>query len=86
MVRFGDPKSDNNKRKNKGNKAQKKALAITEVLGQPVSIKKFEVFHLLIFHLKIFIIKIYVKILKVHGINHIEEHKEISYLMNTLNI
>ena len=44
MVRFGDPKSDNKRKKDKGNKAQKKAIALTEVLGQPVSVKKFEVF------------------------------------------
>lgn len=44
MVRFGDPKSDNKRKKDKGNKAQKKAIVLTEVLGQPVSVKKFEVF------------------------------------------
>ena len=43
MVRFGHPKEDNQKKKDKGNKAQKKALELNEVLGQPVSIKKFEV-------------------------------------------
>ena len=43
MVRFGHPKQDNQKKKDKGNKAQKKALELNEVLGQPVSIKKFEV-------------------------------------------
>ena len=43
MVRFGDPKSDNKRKKDKGSKSQKKALALNEVLGQPVSIKKFEV-------------------------------------------
>ena len=44
MVRFGDPKDDNKKKKEKGSKAQKKVLALNEVLGQPVSIKKYEVF------------------------------------------
>ena len=43
MVRFGDPKSDNKRKKDKGSKSQKKVLALNEVLGQPVSIKKFEV-------------------------------------------
>ena len=43
MVRFGDPKSDNKKKKDNGSKSQKKALALNEILGQPVSIKKFEV-------------------------------------------
>ena len=43
MVRFGDPKSDNKRKKDKGSKSQKKAIALSEVLGQPVSIKKFEV-------------------------------------------
>ena len=44
MVRFGDPKDDIKKKKDKGSKAQNKALTITEILGQPVSIKKYEVF------------------------------------------
>ena len=44
MVRFGDPKRNNKRKKDKGSKAQKKHLLLTEVLGQPVSIKKFEVF------------------------------------------
>ena len=43
MVRFGNPKSDNKKKKEKGNKSQKKALELTQVLGQPVSVKKFEI-------------------------------------------
>ena len=43
MVRFGDPKNDNKRKKEKGNKSQKKAIAINEVLGQPVSITKFQV-------------------------------------------
>ena len=43
MVRFGHPKSDNKKKKDKGSKAQKKAIALTEIMGQPVSMKKFEI-------------------------------------------
>ena len=43
MVRFGHPKSDNKKKKDNGSKSQKKAIALNEILGQPVSIKKFEV-------------------------------------------
>ena len=43
MVRFGDSKEDNKRKKDKGNKAQKKALGLTDVLGQPVSIKKYEI-------------------------------------------
>ena len=43
MVRFGDPKDDAKRKKDKGNKSQKKALGLTDVLGQPVSIKKYEI-------------------------------------------
>ena len=44
VVRFGDPKESVKRKKEKGNKAQQKALAITEILGQPVSVRKYEVF------------------------------------------
>ena len=63
MVRFGHPKQDNQKKKTKEIKHKKKHLELNEVLGQPVSIKKFEVSSFA--EIPIFIIKIYVKIQKV---------------------
>ena len=59
------------RKKDKGSKSQKKAIALNEVLGQPVSIKKFEVSSFAEIPLKDFHNRgTYVKTLKVHGINH----------------